>query len=71
VAGLTADDPYTGNPSQKLADYLANPVEEAIWHMVNADPARTPTLAMFANPDYYLETGKLHGLRPGRVRHAG
>ncbi len=57
VAGLTADDPYTGNPNEKLADYLANPVEEAILHMVNADPARTPTLAMFANPDYYLETG--------------
>jgi hypothetical protein len=58
VAGLTADDPYTANPSEKLADELANPVEEGILHMVNADPARTPTLAMFANPDYYLTTGK-------------
>jgi hypothetical protein len=25
--------------------------------MVNADPARTPTFAMFAKPDYYLSTG--------------
>ena len=25
--------------------------------MVNADPARTPTLAEFAKPDYYLEQG--------------
>jgi hypothetical protein len=25
--------------------------------MVDADPARTPTHAMFANPDYYLQTG--------------
>jgi len=58
VASLTADDPYTGNPSEKLADYLADPTEEAILHFVDADPARTPTLAMFANPDYYLETGK-------------
>lgn len=57
VGGLTADDPYTGNPNEKLTDYLANPVEEAILHMVNADPARTPTLAMFANPDYYLQSG--------------
>jgi hypothetical protein len=57
VAGLTAPDPYTGNPAEKLANYLANPVEEGILHMVNADPARTPTLAMFANPDYFLETG--------------
>jgi hypothetical protein len=57
VAGLTADDPYTGNGHQKLAEYLADPTEEAILHMVDADPARTPTLAMFANPDYYLQTG--------------
>jgi hypothetical protein len=57
VAGLTADDPYTGNAKQKLALYLADPTEEAILHMVNADPARTPTLAMFGNPDYYLQTG--------------
>jgi hypothetical protein len=58
VAGLTADDPYTGNAKQPLAEYLADPAEEAILHMVDADPARTPTLAMFANPDYYLQTGK-------------
>jgi hypothetical protein len=57
VAGLTADDPYTGNQKQQLAEYLADPTEEAILHMTDADPARTPTLAMFANPDYYLETG--------------
>jgi hypothetical protein len=57
VGKLTADDPYTGNPSQPLTVALANPVEEAILHMVNADPARTPTLAMFANPDYYLQSG--------------
>jgi hypothetical protein len=57
VAGLTADDPYTGNPNQKLAEYLADPTEEAILHFVDADPARTPTLAMFANPDYYLQGG--------------
>jgi hypothetical protein len=57
VAGLTADDPYAGNANEKLASYLADPTEEAILHMVNADPARTPTLAMFANPDYYLQTG--------------
>jgi hypothetical protein len=57
VGKLTADDPYTGNPNQPLTLALANPVEEGILHMVNADPARTPTLAMFANPDYYLQSG--------------
>jgi hypothetical protein len=56
VAGLTAANPYTGT-TQPIANYLANPAEEAILHIVNADPARTPTLAMFARPDYFLQTG--------------
>jgi hypothetical protein len=56
VAGLTAANPYTG-ATQQIANYLADPTEEAILHMVNADPARTPTLAEFAKPDYYLEQG--------------
>jgi hypothetical protein len=57
VAGLTADDPYFGNTAQPLTDYLADPTEEAILHMVDADPARTPTFAMFGNPDYYFNPG--------------
>ncbi|HYZ52769.1 MAG TPA: hypothetical protein VE733_04565 [Streptosporangiaceae bacterium] len=56
VAGLTAANPYTGT-TQDITNYLADPTEEAILHMVNADPARTPTFAMFAKPDYYLSTG--------------
>jgi hypothetical protein len=56
VGGLTAANPYTGT-TQDITNYLANPTEEAILHMVNADPARTPTFAMFAKPDYYLSTG--------------
>jgi hypothetical protein len=58
VGDLTADDPYNANANQRLALDLADPTEEAILHFVDADPARTPTLAMFANPDYYLQTGK-------------
>jgi hypothetical protein len=56
VAGLKADNPYAGR-TQLIANYLADPTEEAILHMVNADPARTPTFAEFAKPDYYLEQG--------------
>ena len=56
MAGLTANNPYTGT-TQLITNYLADPTEEAILHMVNADPARTPTLAMFAKPDYYLYDG--------------
>jgi hypothetical protein len=56
VASLTAVNPYAGG-KQQIANYLADPTEEAILHMVNADPARTPTLAEFAKPDYYLQQG--------------
>ena len=53
VSGLTAANPYTGT-TQPITNYLADPAEEAILHMVNADPARTPTFALFAKPDYFL-----------------
>jgi hypothetical protein len=56
VSGLTAANPYT-NTTQPITNYLADPTEEAILHMVNADPARTPTFAMFAKPDYFLSPG--------------
>ncbi len=56
VGGLTAANPYTGT-TQPIDNYLADPAEEAILHMVNADPARTPTFAMFAKPDYFLSPG--------------
>jgi hypothetical protein len=56
VVGLTAVNPYAGG-KQLIANYIAAPVEEGILHMVNADPARTPTFALFAKPDYYLFNG--------------
>ncbi len=56
TGGLTAANPYTGT-TQPITNYLADPTEEAILHMVNADPARTPTFAMFARPDYFLSGG--------------
>jgi hypothetical protein len=56
VANLTTDNPYTGQ-TDKLTAALANPVEMDLLHMVTADPQRTPTLTMFAQPDYFLFTG--------------
>ena len=53
LAGLSAYDRYQGG-DVKLTNYLADPVELQVLHMVTADPARTPTLAMFANPDFYV-----------------
>jgi hypothetical protein len=53
---LTATNPITGN-TDKISQYLADPVEMQILHMITADPNRTPTLVMFANPDYFLFHG--------------
>ena len=52
VAGLTAFNPYT-NTTQPITNFIADPTEEAILHFVDADPARTPTFALFGKPDYF------------------
>ena len=53
VGQLTAANPITGN-TDKLIRYLADPVEMKLLHMITADPARTPTFTMFADPNYLL-----------------
>ncbi len=53
---LTAVNPITSK-SGKLTNYLADPVEMNLLHMITGDPNRTPTVTMFANPNYYLYTG--------------
>jgi hypothetical protein len=63
VGGLTAANPYTGT-TQPVTNYLADQTEAAILHMVNADPARTPTFTMFARPDYFLSTGATNCTKP-------
>jgi hypothetical protein len=56
LASLTTVNPITGN-TDTISQFLADPVEMKLLHMVTADPARTPTLTMFANPDYFLFAG--------------
>lgn len=53
---LTAVNPYTSQTDQ-LSVALADPVGMKALHMVTADPQRTPTLTMFAHPDYFLFAG--------------
>ena len=53
---LTAVNPYTGQ-TDTLSAALADPVGMKALHMVTADPQRTPTLVMFAHPDYFLFAG--------------
>jgi hypothetical protein len=53
TARLTAVNPITGQ-TDKLAAFLADPVEMRLLHMVTGDPQRTPTFVMFGNPDYFF-----------------
>src|SRR5262249_33657949 len=46
----------TGN-TDTLALALTDPVGMRLLHMITADPARTPTLTMFADPNYFLFAG--------------
>lgn len=55
-AGLTATNLITNNVD-KITNFMADPVEMKLLHMVTADPARTPTFTLFANPDYFLFAG--------------
>src|SRR5215472_10350772 len=64
VGGLKTTNPYALPHRQLLANYLADPAEEAILHMVNADPRRTPTFAMFARPDYFVLPGPANCKKP-------
>src|SRR5579872_4476007 len=56
AAGLTAPDLATGQ-GVLLTNYLADPLEMNILHMVTGDPKRTGTFALFANPDFWLSGG--------------
>jgi hypothetical protein len=56
AATLTAQDLAAGK-TVPLTSYLADPVELKLLHMVTGDPKRTPTLALFGNPDFWLSSG--------------
>jgi hypothetical protein len=56
TGALTAANPMTG-ATDKITQFLADPVEMRLLHMVTADPARTPTFTLFADPNYFLFAG--------------
>jgi hypothetical protein len=41
----------------RLTNYLADPVELKLLHMVTADPKRTPSLVLFGNDNFWLSSG--------------
>jgi len=53
---LTAVSAITGT-TDTITKFLADPVEMKALHMVTADPARTPTFTLFADPNYFLFHG--------------
>ncbi len=55
AAQITGPDAFTGS-NVPLAQYLADPVEMKLLHMVTGDPQRTPTFVMFGNPDFFFTT---------------
>jgi hypothetical protein len=52
---LVATNPITGN-TDKLSALLADQAEMKLLHMVTTSAARTPTLTMFGNDNYFFET---------------
>lgn len=53
TGAITVTNPITQRV-ESLVQYLADPVEMGLLHIVTADPTRTPTFTAFARPDYYV-----------------
>ena len=53
-AQLSWLNPYTGQVQNDITVALADPVQEKTLHMVTADPARTPSFTLFADPDWFF-----------------
>jgi hypothetical protein len=56
IGGLSITNPLTG-ATDKVATFMADPVEEKILHFVSSDAARTPTMALFSGEDEYVGGG--------------
>ena len=66
TAAAQAIDPYVSGSPTPIALYLADRVGEKTLHMVTADPQRTPSFTLFANPDYFLTAGRNSSGQPTR-----
>ena len=52
-AALTWLNPYTSTVQSDIIQAMADPVEKTL-HMVTADPFRTPTFTLFADPHWFF-----------------
>jgi hypothetical protein len=65
VAALQAIDPYVSSSPTSVFLQMADTVGEKALHMVNTDPARTPSFTAFGNPDYFVtDVGPSCGSNP-------
>ena len=67
LLGMQEIDPYVSSTAGPVFVQMADPVEQKALHMVNTDPARTPTFTGFADPNYFLtaaNTGPSCGSNP-------
>jgi arylsulfatase A-like enzyme len=55
AGALIGFDVIQGGNNQ-IAQALADQAEQALLHMITADPHRTPNFILFANPDYFFFT---------------
>jgi hypothetical protein len=58
LGSLTWVNPLFGknNEVDQLAPFLADRAEMGLLHMITASPARTPSLTVFGDPDYFFQT---------------
>ena len=64
--GLNWLNPYTGVVQTDITQALADPVQEQTLHMITADPMRTPTFTLFADPNwFFFATGGMPCATPG------
>jgi len=54
---IFANNPYQGDPAQRVVTYMADPLTEQLLHFTNADPNRTPTFTVFPKGDYFFSSG--------------
>jgi hypothetical protein len=67
VGNLAAVDPYVSTSPTPVFVAMADKVGEKALHMVNSDPARTPSFTAFGNPDYFISasgSGPFCGANP-------
>ncbi|HEX3590145.1 MAG TPA: hypothetical protein VHV74_10965 [Pseudonocardiaceae bacterium] len=63
ISGLSFTNPLTGG-TDKVANQLADPVEEKILHFVGPDAARTPSFTAFSGEDEFVTSGAQNCTRP-------